>query len=306
MIIDLPHTTSDAINRSLIEIREKGGAAALSRVLTLVIVTGPDAVDEPIAAANSASHEHPCRVIAVVGGSRRGAARMDAQIRVGGDAGASEVIVLQLSGPLAAHPDTVTRPLLLSDAPVLAWWPGRAPADPAADLVGALAQRRITDARNSPRPRQALAAKAASYRPGDTDLAWTRVTMWRGQLAAALQNPPHRKVLRATVTGAANSSGTDLLAGWLALRLRCPVRRHIEGELFSGVHSVTLHRQDGDIRIHRPGSVSATLALPNYPDQQIALPRRELRDCLSEELRQINADEVYREVLLRGLEKVTR
>src|SRR5690606_37774196 len=38
MIIDLPNTTVSKIARSLVSVREEGGAVALGRVLTLVIV----------------------------------------------------------------------------------------------------------------------------------------------------------------------------------------------------------------------------------------------------------------------------
>ena len=131
MIIDLPSTNSSAINRSLVDLRERGGTVALGRVLTLVIVTDEASAEEPIAAANGASFEHPCRVIVVGRGMRRGAPRMDAQIRVGGDAGASEAIVMRLYGELADHGAAVVVPLLLPDAPVVAWWPTDAPDVPA-------------------------------------------------------------------------------------------------------------------------------------------------------------------------------
>ena len=39
MIVDLPDTTVSKIARSLVSVREEGGAVALGRVLTLVIVT---------------------------------------------------------------------------------------------------------------------------------------------------------------------------------------------------------------------------------------------------------------------------
>ena len=42
MIVDLPDTTVSKISRALIDVREEGGAVALGRVLTLIIVTtGP-------------------------------------------------------------------------------------------------------------------------------------------------------------------------------------------------------------------------------------------------------------------------
>ena len=105
MIIDLPSTTTGAVGRKLVDLRDTGGAIALGRVLTLVIVTDEVGAEESIEAANSASREHPCRVIVLARGQRRAAARLDAQIRVGGDAGASEVVVLRGYGA----PERVTR-----------------------------------------------------------------------------------------------------------------------------------------------------------------------------------------------------
>ncbi len=302
MIIDLPSTTSSKINRALVDLREKGGSIALGRVLTLVIVTEESDSEDPIAAANAASFEHPCRVIVLARGVRRASARMDAQIRVGGDAGASEVIVLRLYGPLVDHGESVVVPLLLADAPVVAWWPGVSPTIPAEDPIGRLAQRRITDAASAKRPVSQLGKRAESYRPGDTDLSWTRITRWRGLLASTLDQPPHDKVLSATVAGSADSPSADLLAGWLAVALKCPVRRvKSPSKAGAGVHSVVLSRRAGDISLVRPESVTAELTVANQPERHVALPRRGLRDCLAEELRRLDADEVYADVLSRGL-----
>ncbi len=48
MIIDLPSTTSSKINRALVDLRDQGGSVALSRVLTLVIVTEDGQAEDPI------------------------------------------------------------------------------------------------------------------------------------------------------------------------------------------------------------------------------------------------------------------
>ncbi|MBW0009274.1 MAG: OpcA protein, partial [Pseudonocardiales bacterium] len=62
MIVDLPSTTTSAVNHALIDIRQRGGAVALGRVLTLVIITDDSVqVEQSIEAANEASKEHPCR-----------------------------------------------------------------------------------------------------------------------------------------------------------------------------------------------------------------------------------------------------
>ena len=306
MILDLPSTTSSAINKKMVEMREQGGANAQGRVLTLVIVTDEDSSEDPIAAANGASFEHPCRVIVVAKGSRRGAARLDAQIRVGGDAGASEVIILRLWGPLAEHGAAVVIPLLLPDAPVVAWWPGESPESPAQDPIGALAQRRITDSAAVKRPIAALTTRRTSYQPGDTDLAWTRLTNWRGLLAAALDQPPHEKIIEATVAGASDSASAELLAGWLAMQLRCPVRRIKVDRAGSGLRAVTLTRRSGEISLVRPEGVTATLAVSNQSPRELTLPRRILRDIIAEELRRLDADDVYADVLSKGLDLVAK
>lgn len=305
MIIDLPSTNSSAINSSLVNLRERGGAMALGRVLTLAIVTEEESAEDAISAANKASFEHPCRVIVVGRGSDRGSARLDAQIRVGGDAGASEVIVLRLYGELADHGATVMVPLLLPDAPLVVWWAGQAPEVPAEDPIGALAQRRITDRSVTTDPSRALTQLCTGYRPGDTDLAWTRVTLWRGLLAAALDQPPSDPVISVSVSGAANSMSTDLLAAWLAWRLQCPVTRSHVGMAGSGMHGVTLQRTSGPVTLSRPESTTATLVAPDQPDRQVALPRRSLEDCLTEELRRLDADKTYEATLRLGIPLIT-
>ena len=194
-------------------------------MLTLIIVTDDGPAEEQIRAGNDASREHPCRIIAVVRGNRRGTSRLDAQVRVGGDAGASEVLVLRLWGPLVDHGDSVVVPFLLPDAPVVAWWPGTPPDKPSEDPIGRMAQRRITDAAATSNPMKTLERSARWHVPGDTDLAWSRITLWRGLLAAAFDQPPHDPVTAGAVTGGSDSPSAELMAAWLAWTLRCPVTR---------------------------------------------------------------------------------
>jgi hypothetical protein len=74
----------------------------------------------------------------------------------------------------------------------------------------------------------------------------------------------------------------------------------------SGLHSVELTRKSGIISLVRPQSRTATLSAPGQPDRHVALPRRTLRDCIAEELRRLDADEVYADVLGKGLALVDR
>jgi hypothetical protein len=107
-------------------------------------------------------------------------------------------------------------------------------------------------------------------------------------------------VVSATVTGASDSPSADLLAAWLANALRCPVAR-TRSRAGSGVVSVRLERRSGNIDLVRPEGDSATLLQPGQPDRTIALPHRSDAECLADELRRLDPDEVYAEVMTKGM-----
>ncbi len=300
VIVDIPATTTRAVGKKLIELRESGGAVTIGRVLTLIVASRDgEQAETAIEAANEASREHPCRVIVLIRGDRSADSGLDAQIRVGGDAGASEVVVLRLHGELAEHEHSVVIPFLLPDTPIVVWWPNEAPKIPAQDPLGKLAIRRITDATKSPDPTSTIKSRLDSYSQGDSDLSWSRVTYWRGLLATALDQAPHEKVLDVTVSGLAEEPALDILAGWLAAKLEVPVHRRT-GEL-----KVELKRENSAISIVRPQTgKTATLSRTGQPDAEVALARRETRECLAEELRRLDTDEIY-ELALKGLSKVS-
>ncbi|WP_329955186.1 MULTISPECIES: glucose-6-phosphate dehydrogenase assembly protein OpcA [Nocardiaceae] len=300
MIVDIPATTTAEVGKKLVEVREAGGAVTIGRVLTLIVASrDPVKAERAIDAANEASREHPCRVIVLIHGDRSAESSLDAQIRVGGDAGASEVVVLRLNGELADHEHSVVIPFLLPDTPIVAWWPDEAPAVPAKDPLGRLAIRRITDATNSPDTTAAIKGRLSSYTEGDTDLSWSRITYWRGLLATALDQAPFEAVVSATVSGLAEEPALDILAGWLAAKLDVPVYRRA-GEL-----KVELIRESSSISLTRPQTgKTATLRRTGQPDAEVALARRNTRECLAEELRRLDTDEIY-ELALHGLSKVS-
>ncbi|MFF1633143.1 glucose-6-phosphate dehydrogenase assembly protein OpcA [Leifsonia sp. NPDC058248] len=309
MIVDLPDTTTSKVSKALVKIREEGGAVALGRVLTLVIATHLGEEEEAIEAANDASREHPMRVIVVSTEEERssdGDGRVDAQIRVGGDAGASEVIVLRAYGATASDEEGLVTGLLLPDAPVVVWWPGLAPAVVSKSPLGRIATRRITDASAQPDPQEALRHLAKTYAPGDTDFAWTRLTLWRAQLAAVLDQPPYEPVESVEVAGAADSPSTVLLAAWLSLQLQVPVQHDLTSRATgsSGIHGVRMARRAGIIELEREIPNIARLSQPNQPTHDLSLPRRSLRDCLAEELRRLDPDDLYGEVITKGLDQL--
>ncbi|MEU0805126.1 glucose-6-phosphate dehydrogenase assembly protein OpcA [Streptomyces sp. NPDC005970] len=295
MNTDLTNTTSSKINAALVQARRAIGSPAVGMVLTLVIVTDEANHYDALKAAADASQEHPSRILVVIkrpGRSprERGQSRLDAEVRVGGADGSGETVLLRLRGELAQHAESVVLPLLLPDAPVVVWWPVDAPDHPVRDPLGALAQRRITDTYAVERPLRELAARAASYAPGDTDLAWTRLTPWRSMLAAALDQA-RASVTSAVVESEADNPSAELLARWFADRLRVPVEQVVtEGPV---VTAVRLRTAAGDIHIDRPEGPVATLSIPGQPTRTLALKVRSTAELIAEELRRLDPDEAY-------------
>ncbi|MFJ3957893.1 glucose-6-phosphate dehydrogenase assembly protein OpcA [Arthrobacter sp. NPDC090010] len=305
MIVELPDTTTSKISKEITKMREQGGVIALGRVLTLVVITRNGLEDEAIQAANEASREHPCRVIVLAAGEADSPDRLDGEIRVGGDAGASEVIVLRGFGRLAQESESLVSALLLPDAPIVAWWPHGAPQDTSGTSIGRIAHRRITDSANESDPVSALENIRRTYAAGDTDLAWTRLTNWRIQLAAAFDQVDESPVTALEVEGASDSASTMLLASWLGLAFEVPVTI-VEDPAGTGIRRVLIRRASGDVQLHRPGLTVAELTQPGQPLQRISLPRRNLQDCLAEELRRLDPDEVFGEVLTEGLPRIVQ
>jgi glucose-6-phosphate dehydrogenase assembly protein OpcA len=293
MTIDLTDTTTSSIHEALTAARRRLGGPASGMVLTLIIVTDESAQYDAVRAASEAGREHPSRVLAVITRKPKAESRLDAEIRVG-DTGPGETILLRMYGPLGQHADSVVAPLLAPDVPVVVWWPDEAPPAPGTDPLGAVAQRRVTDAAASDEPREMLQTLAKVYQPGDTDLSWTRSTPWRTLLAATLDQP-YPELLSGEVLAEPGNPTADLIAAWLGVRLGIDVQR---GESAGpGITEVSFDTAEGKILLARPDGRTATLAWPGRPDRRVALHRRDAPDLIAEELRRLEPDEVYAETL---------
>ena len=213
---------------------------------------------------------------------------------VGGDQGPGEVAVLRLRGELANYANSVAVPLLLPDTPVVAFWPAEAPAVPSTDLIGRHAQRRITDAAGAIDPIAELLLRKAGYIPGDTDLAWARLTPWRSVLASVLDQPT-AEIISVQVRGERDNPSIPLIVSWLVSSLKLSV--DVQFDDGPGLTSVTLTTSEGDIGIDRPDGRIAILRRPGAPDATVALPRRDLATLLAEELRRLDPDETYARTL---------
>jgi glucose-6-phosphate dehydrogenase assembly protein OpcA len=289
MILDLVNTTAAKINGALLDARRRSGSPAMGMVLTLVISTDEGEHYDALRAATDAAREHPSRILVAIRRPGSATARLDAEVRVG-ETGPGEVVLLRMHGALSDHADSVVLPLLLPDAPVVIWWTGTPPRVPAQDNLGALAQRRITDAAASEDPMRELHARAAGYRPGDTDLSWTRLTSWRTLLAATLDEP-YGEIRAAHVAAEKASPSARLLALWLGWRLDVPVTEAVSNG--PGITDASLETVDGPIAVTRPDGRLAALVRPRQPERTVALPRRSTAELLAEELRRLDPDETY-------------
>ena len=182
MKIDLTDTTASNINKALVKARRAIGSPAVGMVLTMVIVTDEENAYDALKAAERrlarAPLAHPGRHQAAaraprdrthVPARRRGARGRGRRHRRDGAAPAVR----------RAWPTTPTRvvlPLLLPDAPVVVWWPADAPDVPARTRWARSPSAGSPTRTRSSEPLERLEARAGAYAPGDTDLAWTRLT----------------------------------------------------------------------------------------------------------------------------------
>jgi len=288
MSVELTATNASRIASALLVERRKAGSPSMGMVMTFIVDTDEGNHYDALRVARSVSREHPARIIGIIRRSARGASNLDAELMIGGS---GESVLLRMSGELTKHAESVVLPLLLPDSPVVVWWPGKAPADPAGEPLGQLAQRRVTDAAATERGKtQAILTQAKAYAPGNTDLSWTRITPWRALLAAALDQYP-AKVTGGVVVAERTNPSADLLVAWLSDRLRVPVTRTVSKG--PGITSALLNTGGGPIEISRPDGLLAQFTIPNSPNRPVALKRRNTAELLAEELRRLDPDDVY-------------
>ena len=293
-MIRFEDTSGGAVSAAIAAERHRMGSPTTGMVLTLLIMADEDTQSDATSAAVTAARQHPMRIVTLIPRPEGKTTRLDAEIMVGGDAGPGEVAVLRLRGQLAEHANSVAVPLLLPDTPIVAYWPGVAPRVPSDDLIGRHAQRRITDTAAAADPISELQARRSGYIPGDTDLAWARITPWRSVLASIFDQEV-AAVSAIVMSGEPSNPSIPLLAAWLGTALATPVEIRLdEGP---GLTSVALTTPSGAIAIHRPDGRVATLSRPGVPDSTVALPRRDLAALLSEELRRLDPDDCYAHTL---------
>ncbi len=290
-------TTGSDVVRALEAERRSAGALAFGLALTLVVVTDQEGLAQAEAAAKAAASAHPCRILLVIRRHLEAPEpRLDAEVLIGGRLGPGEAVVMRMFGRLALHAESVVLPLLAPDAPVVTWWHGAMPEKIAYDPLGVFADRRVTESVHSSDPMAALHQRAVDYAPGDTDLSWARTTNWRALVAAAFDSVSATPK-SAIVTGAETPS-TALLVGWLRSKLGIDVHLSTSG---SDIQEVSFELAESgaasELTIKRRDERSAVITRSDQTDRVMPLAPRDLGDLLAEDVRRLDADEVFAEAL---------
>lgn len=295
-MIGLWDTTGNEVVKALAAERRSAGGVASGMALSLIVVVDEKRVREAEAAATIATSQHPCRLLMVVRSDfERPINRLDAEIVVGGRLGPCEAVVMRMYGRLALHAESVVMPLLVPDVPVVTWWHGEPPELIANDFLGVVADRRISDTGQAEDRISALRQRANDYAPGDTDLAWTRITPWRTLLAGAFDTLDTR-VTAASILAPLSDPTAALMSGWL--RARLGIKPDLVGTNdFPRMRSVTLECAGGEkLTLTREDSM-ATFTRTGHADRNLPLVRRPTGEELAEELRRLDSDQIYADAL---------
>ena len=222
------------------------------------------------------------------------------RLRVGGDAGAGEVVVLRLSGPLAEHASSVVVPFLLPDTPgggVVARRRARGSragsVGPVGDSADHRCHQRCRPAGGDQEPAAGLHRRR--HRSG----LEPHHLLARAARPRRIDQPPHEPITSALVSGLKTEPALDILAGWLASRdRRSRPARGRRAQSRTGAPDRDHHAEpaaggrDRDAEPHRPG-----------PTRWSRWRAGTTRECLAEDLRRLDADEIYF-AALEGIDKV--
>ena len=274
-MIALWDTTGNEVVKALAAERRSAGGVASGLALTLIVVVDEKRVREAEAAATIAAAAHPCRLLIVVrAGRRRGTAESGSTPRSSSAAGSARARPSSCACTAGSRctPSRWSMPLLA---------PGRAGGDLVARRAAGADRQRLrwawsptAGSPTSPRPptrSAALRQRADDYAPGDTDLAWTRITPWRTLVAGAFDTDRRRRSPAPRSSAPPTDPTAALMSGWLAARLgisppRRPSRsrgmRAVELRLRQRRAELASHREDGTAAVqpHRPAGPVLPLA----------------------------------------------
>src|SRR5207237_3147509 len=193
------------------------------------------AEDTVIRVPDRLSVTNPARTLILLAQHTRGADELEAQVAApdrteSGHRVTTERVILHAHGEPARHLASLVTPLLISDIPVVLWWPGGPQFDhPLFDDLCQLADRLVvdTDERFAQADLHRLleVARREHARASIGDLNWARLMAWRHVAGPCFDIPGLLDDL-AGIHGVSIYYGSDgstaqasLLGGWIRSRL---------------------------------------------------------------------------------------
>jgi glucose-6-phosphate dehydrogenase assembly protein OpcA len=178
---------------------------------------------------------NPSRTLILLAQHTRAADKLEAQVSAqerteSGHRVTTERVVLHAHGEPARHLASLAAPLLISDLPVILWWPGRPQFDnPLFDDLCELADRLVVDTDDgfddADLARLLEVARRKKAQASIGDLNWARLIAWR-HVAAQFFDMPGMLARLAQIHGVSIFHGGDgstaqarLLGGWIRSRM---------------------------------------------------------------------------------------
>ncbi|MFC4336273.1 glucose-6-phosphate dehydrogenase assembly protein OpcA [Salininema proteolyticum] len=294
-------TTGEIMNTLAEELHAVGGSSSLA--LNLIVLATEDERAEIEEATRQAAQEHPYRLIlAIPRYPDTEKARIDAEVAIGESGGAAESVVMYLDGPVVRNITSLILPMLAPDIPVITWWL----VDPVKygleRELKIYSDRRITYSALTKDPVDSLYRRSVGYKNGDTDICWTRISLWRGLIASAFDGIGQRAT-GATLRASAADPSARLMAAWLDSRLGITtvledteVKRNSAN--LPAIKGVSFAFEDGhEIEIERDDDGCTVLKQEGLAKRDLTVQGRTLGQLLAEELRVLEPDQAYRSVL---------
>lgn len=303
MVSTLTNPTSSAVMEALR--REQSTGAAVSRTLAFTLIVdglaqGPKQLAAFEDVALEAAASHPCRLILLTREAGRGRSpSTPLEVEVSGSSVDCPTELLRVSVPFvdAERIEAVLRGLLANDVPVVCWWPCGTPTALQLQIMSSFVQRRVFDSGSGDDPLQALQTVRHEYRPGDSDLAWARISALRGLVTSSLDW--RGGTIKAARVGLDAVASALLLGNWIERMTGAKVEYADKGGdgTVLELSCTTADGEDYRLAFTEQEGRFFTVALDDEPPLRHVGPDVTPAQLLAAELAHLGEDAMYRDVL---------
>lgn len=314
------------------EAAQHAAAEARASVLNLIVVVINEAeLGSVERVLRGLSITNPSRTLLLLAQHDRDTPKLEAQVTAqtrteSGHRVTTERVMLHAHGEVAHHLGSLVTPLLISDLPVILWWPGRPDFDSPLFLsLCDLADRLVVDTDEGFDTHDFVrlldVARRDQSRASIGDFNWARLIPWRHLTAQFFDMPGMLSRLSqihgCTIHHGADGSTTQarLLAGWLKSRmatvdLDVPVEFHPDDAVHHGVSRMVIYTggEDGlgrfSLSRQAGGRLSADMRIgdQDMASRTVRFATRPAEELLAIELTLPGHDTLFEEALAAVVE----